>query len=324
MHSFSFQNIDAFVSGSNVANESHVNEPEETVETTDEPEREEQEDFAEPSTETETENIEIVVMQSDPPLIPETEESEPQKPLITEDPSISEELLITDEDKNTEESVVAEPQQLEKTTTTTNIKEKYKVLILLSYTAGTSVFPIENIDQDIFLIESKTKQSKWKNVCWFLENHDMWKQYEHIWIPDSNVSVTQEDITRFVNTIHDNSVTIGQPSLINNKKCYIHKVLIHKPRSHFRKTHFVENKLVCFKRSFVEEHLLEFLKANREHLETGWGIDMWWSYMHGNKGLYVLDSVKVENVKNDDPLCDKVGKTEMKHFVSKYAIKLRI
>ena len=286
MQSFSFQNIDSLFSP---FSEEAENEPSTSEEST----------IVSTGNLTEEENIEVVVVegprQSDipPPLSSQPEEAPPTEAHMSSQPELS-----------------------------GNSKEKYKVLILLNYTTGSALFPIENVDQDIFLIESKTNQSKWKNVCWFLENHDMWKQYEYIWIPDSNVRVTQEEITRFVNTVYDNSVTIGQPSLINKKKCYVHKVLLHKLRSKVRRTCFVENKLVCFKRSFVEEHLLDFLKANKEHLETGWGIDLWWSFIHADEGLYVVDAVRVENVKNN--VCDKLGVAEMKHFVSKYAIKLRI
>jgi hypothetical protein len=282
MQSFSFQNIDSFVTPPSKEADNAPSTFEDTME---------------------EELIEVVI--ADDPQ--ESEEPErPMSPTPEQDPvAVVEELPISPQPEPCETK-----------------KEKYKVLILLNYTTGSSLFPIENIDQDIFLIESKTNQSKWKNVCWFLENHNMWMRYEYVWIPDQNVRVTQEEITRFVNTVYDNSMTIAQPSLFNKKKSYIHKVLMHKPRSKARKSHFVENRLVCFKRSFIEEHLLDFLKANREQLETGWGIDMWWSFVHADKGLYVVDDVRVENVQND--MCVKLGQAEMKHYVEKYKMTLKI
>ena len=202
-----------------------------------------------------------------------------------------------------------------------NNDEKYKCLIVLNYVKNESIFPLNDIDQDIFVIESKPSESKWENLLWFFEKHDMWKKYDYVWVPDSNIHINKVEIDTFVKIVHSKQILIGQPSLIDSKKTYIHKILVNKPKSVIRKSHFIENKLVCFKRTFIEDDLLPVLKENKEFLTSGWGIDIWWSSNY-YKNLYIIDAVKVDNVKNE--VCDSIGLLEMKHYVSKYKLKLRI
>ena len=119
-------------------------------------------------------------------------------------------------------------------------------------------------------------------------------------------------------------MTISQPSIYKSKlnKNYVHKILLNKSQSIYRKSHFVESKLVCFKRSYIESTLYPFLIENNEYLKSGWGIDIWWSYFNKND-LYIVDKIKIEE-KIRSKLDNNKGFIEMKNYISKYKLKLKI
>ena len=67
---------------------------------------------------------------------------------------------------------------------------------------------------------------------------------------------------------------------------------------------------------------VEFLKQNEDHLQSGWGLDIWWSSNNKNS-MYIVDKIKVENIEEKNTKNDK-GFAEMKHYISKYKLRLKI
>ena len=208
-------------------------------------------------------------------------------------------------------------------------EEQFKFLIVISYDKTKTTFPIKNIEADIFTIENNkytmTTKSKWENILWFLGNYNIWKKYEFLWFPDDNINISEKDIMTYLNIVNENKIKISQPSIYKSgkNKSHVHKVLLHNPKKSFRKSHFIENKLVCFKRSYVEDKLLPFLKQNENYLQSGWGLDIWWS--ENNKdSMYIVDKVKVEIVVEENTKLYDKGFVEMKHYISKYKLRLKI
>ena len=210
----------------------------------------------------------------------------------------------------------------------TIVEKPSKFLIVINYDKTKTTFPIINMQADIFTIEnnrhSLTTKSKWENILWFLSNYNIWKNYEYLWFPDDDITITEEEIMTYLNIVEENDMKISQPSIYKSakNKSYIHKVLLHNPKESFRKSHFIENKLVCFKRTCVEDEILPFLKQNEDFLHTGWGLDIWWSNNNQNQ-MYIVDKIKIETGKVDMKDNNK-GFAEMKHFVTKYKLKLKI
>ena len=186
------------------------------------------------------------------------------------------------------------------------------------------------MEADIFTIENNkfltNVKSKWENILWFLSKYNIWRKYEYLWFPDNNIKITEEEIMTYLNIVDENEMKISQPSIYRSprNKNFVHKVLLNnfKQSERLRKTHFVENKLVCFKRTFVETELLPFLKENEDHLNTGWGIDIWWSCNNQNN-MYIVDRIKIET-KEEKYTKNNKGFMEMKYFIEKYKLKLKI
>lgn len=127
---------------------------------------------------------------------------------------------------------------------------------------------------------------KWSNILWYLENHDEWKQYKYIWMPDDDLQVSETDISRFFRIVNEKKLPISQPSQYDQ---YVsHKCLINRG-STIRRTGFVESQMPCFSVDFVKNKLLPFMQKNRDLL-GGWGIDIWWSRQ---SPAFVVDAIKV-------------------------------
>lgn len=187
-----------------------------------------------------------------------------------------------------------------------------------------------NMKADIFTIEnnkySTNTKSKWQNILWFLSNYGIWKKYEYLWFPDDNINISKEEIMTYLNIVKENEMKISQPSIYKsvNNKSYVHKVLLNNSKHSFRKSHFIENKLVCFKRTYVEDELLPFLKQNKDYLQSGWGLDIWWSNNNTNS-MYIVDKIKVESIEEEkNTQKNNIGFAEMKYYISKYKLRLKI
>ena len=152
-----------------------------------------------------------------------------------------------------------------------------------------------------------------------------WKKYEYLWFPDDNITITEEEIMTYLNIVYENEMKISQPSIhkSSKNKSYVHKVLLHNPKQSFRRSHFIENKLVCFERTYVESELLPFLKQNEDYLQSGWGLDIWWSVNNKNN-MYIVDKIKIESSEEENTKNNKKGFVEMKHYISKYKLRLKI
>jgi hypothetical protein len=204
-----------------------------------------------------------------------------------------------------------------------------KCCILISYCYVNGIFPI-NINQDIYIINydplhiilsknSYVKNGyKWENILWFLETNEIWKTYDYIWLPDDDLKINEKDIDIFFEFVTHHKLNICQPSLKSNNNVS-HKILQTKTgnEQQIRKIDFVENQMPCFKKEFVIVHLLPFLQENRKHIETGWGIDIWWSKMF-NEMLYIIDDIIVEHTRrvNTRKLCYE----QRMFFIEKYKI----
>jgi hypothetical protein len=99
-----------------------------------------------------------------------------------------------------------------------------------------------------------------------------------------------------------------------------HKMLVNVKNKKLRKSPFVQNQLPCFERSFIEQHLLQFLKENRNMLTSGWGIDLWWSQKH-TRSLYVVDAIQVSNSSINNTT---KGKIEMTNIIKKYKLRSKV
>ena len=197
----------------------------------------------------------------------------------------------------------------------TNV-DKYKYVIIVNADEVNPAF----VSKDVFILNNSTKQSKWQNVLEFLMSCETWKKYDYLWFPDCKMEINQNQVNSFFNTIGVNNVTIGQPSLVKRKHMQ-YPILCNKQKMTLRPVNFVESMMPCFKKEFVENNLISFLSDNKDFLETGCGIDLWWSSMYP-KEMFIIDTIKIRHVDNTGSYdtCLK----EKEHFINKYQLTVNI
>lgn len=223
------------------------------------------------------------------------------------------------EEHSTEEQV---EQSIDIPTNVVN-EQKYKTLIIWNDVRLPKDLEVSTNEYDFKLLtRSFPRKSKWENVLSILKEVSL-EDYTNIWVPDTNLELSNSNIKSFLSIVYDEDLTICQPSIVRDirDKSFIHQCLLHDPNNtnDIRQTDLIECKMPCFKTEFVVDHLIKFLEDNVKMLKSGWGMDLWWSTVFKDK-LYIVDSVKVKNNKNI--VNNTIGMREMKYFVNKYDIQL--
>ncbi|QOI90272.1 hypothetical protein QKU58_gp059 [Pyramimonas orientalis virus] len=242
-----------------------------------------------------------------------------------EEPVVDECCEETVVDECCEETVVDECCEEPFVTIVNNVSEesetKYSFLVVLNNINVNGEFPVKTMNHDVFLINDnrQKKGTKWENIFWLVTHTIKWKQYEHIWFPNSSLSITKDQVELFAQTICDNDVYIGQPCFKKQKRCY--KGFNQIQGSVVHKTSFVDNMVPCFKKEFVENYLISLLSENEEHLKSGCGLDAWWSWMYPLR-LQIVDVVEISQEQNAVSTIQCAKDTA--HFTEKYKISLKL
>lgn len=192
------------------------------------------------------------------------------------------------------------------------------VLILCNYSGKYTNFPKENgyktffinYDPDnIYITQDSSFRLgyKWQNILWYLEHFSEWKSFDYIWMPNDDIVINENSIHEFLTTVTSNKFVISQPS---------YKSDVH---SSFTRTLHVDNRAPCFHIEFVKNKLLPILIANKQYLESGYGIDSWWSKLSIPK--YVVDKVYVDFYNNSSSSNKNKSKEEFIHFKKRYLLK---
>ena len=179
---------------------------------------------------------------------------------------------------------------------------------------------------DVLTLDSKP--SKWQSVLRYLKSTKDWESYKYLWIIDSNVAFTDDQICTFLKNVSSIETGIFQPSvLVSTEHPSIHNypVLLHDQECSMalKPVKFIENKIPCFTTDIVKESVLPFLIQNEKFLHSGWGIDMWWATKHPNT-LYVVNDVQVVNNIPPNLIDKKTGAKEMIHFIRKYKLSVNV
>ena len=172
------------------------------------------------------------------------------------------------------------------------------------------------------------KPSKWQSVLRYLKSTKVWESYKYLWIVDSNVIFTDDQIYTFFNTISSIKSGIFQPSTVvsaEHPSIHNYPMLLHDQECSMslKPVKFIENKIPCFTTDIVKESLLPFLTQNEKFLHSGWGIDMWWATKHA-KSLYVVNDVQVMNNIPPSLVDKKTGAKEMIHFIRKFKLSVNV
>ena len=161
--------------------------------------------------------------------------------------------------------------------------------------------------------------SKWENVLWFLEEMTLWDEYSYMWFPDETIGLEESTVEKYLDLVVKKNMLISQPSVELSCRTLTHKVLLTDKKQLFRRSGFVGIDAPCFHIEFVKNRLLPILQENRDHLKSGWGLDMWWSQQNAND-VYIVDLVSMK-LQPQNTEISKIGTVEKDRFVKRYNLK---
>lgn len=157
-------------------------------------------------------------------------------------------------------------------------------LILIYY--GDNYVDYDN-DALLFIKQKGQKYPLIKNFI------DVWgggllDQYDFIWLPDDDISISTEDINRLFDIAREYDLDICQPTLTSTDGYVAHLVTIPIPDTKLRYTNFVEIMAPLFKYS-----ILKWLYSEFSLSESGWGLDISWQnqLIYPEKKMAIIDDV---------------------------------
>ena len=119
--------------------------------------------------------------------------------------------------------------------------------------------------------EDGTGQSKFEGLSHFIrKNNSLIKQYDFIWFPDDDLSISYQDIEVFFSLCREHQWTLSQPSLMRGSY-FSWSITLQKRIYQYRITNFVEVMAPCFNVSQFEEFIPSFSASS-----SGWGLEALW------------------------------------------------
>ena len=97
-------------------------------------------------------------------------------------------------------------------------------------------------------------------------------EFEYIWFPDDDISISGAEITRFFKLCRENNIALAQPSLTIDSHIS-HPVTCKHEGFTWRRTNFVEVMAPCFSRAAWSK-LAQWPRFNSL---SGWGVETYWA-----------------------------------------------
>jgi len=137
------------------------------------------------------------------------------------------------------------------------------------------------------------KGPKWPALHALLTRDDFWRGYDYIWLPDDDLAITQESISRLFELSASLEVALSQPAL-SWTSFYAHPVTLRFPSFRVRFTDFAEIMAPCFEHSFLEVCMPTF----GENL-SGWGLNWVWPRLQnaGSPRIAIIDDSSVTHTR---------------------------
>src|SRR4051794_21984765 len=130
---------------------------------------------------------------------------------------------------------------------------------------------------------------KWTGLREALKAWDGWREYDYVWLPDDDVFVTQDAISRLFASAERLGFELFAPAL-HESSWFAHFITMRNPSFGARRTGFVEIMVPGFSRAALER-LLPTLDESTTG--WGWGLDSVWPKLLGYERMGIIDAVPV-------------------------------
>ncbi|MEP7183071.1 MAG: DUF707 domain-containing protein [Betaproteobacteria bacterium] len=126
-----------------------------------------------------------------------------------------------------------------------------------------------------------------------LSRETFWRDYDHVWLPDDDLMIGQDGISRLFRIVAELELQVAQPAL-SWTSFYSHRITLKYPSFRARFTDFVEIMAPCFRREFLERCLHTLGET-----QSGWGLDWVWPKVLANGPMRcaILDDVEMTHTR---------------------------
>jgi len=191
-------------------------------------------------------------------------------------------------------------------------------LILIYY--GNSDLIFFDYSKDVMICIKQNGQ-KFPLIKSFIEtNLELVSQYDYVWLPDDDISISADDLNRLFETARTYSLQICQPALISLHSDVSHAITKPRVGNTLRFTNFVEVMMPLF-----DVKTLLSLRNDFDLSQSGWGLDATWSHrLNSPKDkIAIIDDITAVHTKpvgRDYSRFRIKPETELKHLLEKYNI----
>jgi hypothetical protein len=130
---------------------------------------------------------------------------------------------------------------------------------------------------------------KWSGLREALRQWDGWRDYEYVWMPDDDISASQDTISRMFEVARAAELDLFAPAL-HESSYYAHFITMRSQGFFGRWTGFVEIMIPGFSRAAMER-----LVPTLDLSETGWGwgLDSVWPKLLDYRNVGIIDATPV-------------------------------
>jgi len=191
-------------------------------------------------------------------------------------------------------------------------------LILIYY--GNSDLIFFDYSKDVMICIKQNGQ-KFPLIKSFIEtNLELVSQYDYVWLPDDDISISADDLNRLFETARTYSLQICQPALISLHSDVSHAITKPRVGNTLRFTNFVEVMMPLF-----DVKTLLSLRNDFDLSQSGWGLDATWSHrLNSPKDkIAIIDDITAVHTKpvgRDYSRFRIKPETELKNLLEKYNI----
>ena len=138
------------------------------------------------------------------------------------------------------------------------------------------------------------KGSKWGGLTEYFENHEEWKNYDYVLLPDDDLLFDAKLINNFFKKCNLLNIDLAQPAL-DHKSYFTHPITLQHLNFDYRFTNFTEIMIPCLSKRMLLESLPLFKES-----DSGWGMDnYWWPLIvkNGFNPPVIVDSTPITHTR---------------------------
>ena len=134
---------------------------------------------------------------------------------------------------------------------------------------------------------------KWSGVREVLHSWDGWREYDHVWLPDDDVSAGPDAISAMFDAAGAAGLDLFAPAL-DQRSYFAHYSTMQNSSFYGRFVGFVEIMIPGFSRPALERPL-----PTLDLTDTGWGwgLDSVWPKLLGYEGVGIIDGITVHHTR---------------------------